>query len=83
MPRINLLPWREAERKKRQQDFMVALGGAVMAAVAVIGLTWFMFEQMIDGLGRQFYSQQFSVQWQPREQEDGSRLGLVVRSDLD
>ena len=49
MPRINLLPWREAERKKRQQDFMVALGGAVMAAVGVIGLTWFMFEQMIDG----------------------------------
>lgn len=49
MPRINLLPWREAERKKRQQDFMVALGGAVMAAAAVVGLTWFMFVQMIDG----------------------------------
>lgn len=48
MPRINLLPWREAERKKRQQDFMVALAGAVIAAGAVVGLTWFMFEQMID-----------------------------------
>jgi len=48
MPRINLLPWREAERKKRQQDFMVALAGAVIVAGAVVGLTWFMFEQMID-----------------------------------
>ena len=48
MPRINLLPWREAERKKRQQDFMVALAGAVIAAGAVVGLTWFAFVQMID-----------------------------------
>ncbi len=48
MPRINLLPWREAERKKRQQDFMVALGGAVAVAAAVVGLTWFAFVQMID-----------------------------------
>jgi protocatechuate 3,4-dioxygenase beta subunit len=28
MPRINLLPWREDERKKRQRDFMISLGGA-------------------------------------------------------
>ena len=48
MPRINLLPWREAERKKRQQDFMVALAGAVIVACAVVGLTWFAFVQMID-----------------------------------
>ena len=48
MPRINLLPWREAERKKRQQDFMVALAGSVIAAAAVVGLTWFAFVQMID-----------------------------------
>jgi len=49
MPRINLLPWREAERKKRQQDFMVALAGAVIVAAGVVGLTWLMFDQMIDG----------------------------------
>lgn len=48
MPRINLLPWREEERKKRQQDFMVAMAGAVVAAIAVVGLTWFAFERMID-----------------------------------
>ena len=48
MPRINLLPWREAERKKRQRDFGVAMAGGVVAAVAGILLTMFVFSQMID-----------------------------------
>ena len=30
MPTINLLPWREDLRRKRKQDFLVALLGAVM-----------------------------------------------------
>lgn len=33
MPRINLLPWREQERKVRRREFMVAAGGAIFAAV--------------------------------------------------
>ena len=49
MPSINLLPWREAERKKRQRDFGVALGGAVIAAFAVIMLTMLAYSQMIAG----------------------------------
>jgi type IV pilus assembly protein PilN len=36
MPRINLLPWREGERKVRRREFMVALGGAAFAAVMVV-----------------------------------------------
>lgn len=32
MPRINLLPWRAEERKKRKLEFLVALGGATLAA---------------------------------------------------
>ena len=48
MPRINLLPWREEERKKRQRDFMVAMAGAVVAAIVVLGATMFFFSQMID-----------------------------------
>ena len=48
MPRINLLPWREEERKKRQRDFGVALaGGVVVAIVCVLG-TLFVYTQMID-----------------------------------
>ena len=47
MPAINLLPWREAERKKRQRDFGVAMGGAVVVGIAVIMLTMLAFSQMI------------------------------------
>ena len=46
MPRINLLPWREEERRKRQRDFGVALAGGVIAAVAVVLLTVLAFNQM-------------------------------------
>lgn len=49
MPSINLLPWREAERKKRQRDFGVATGGAVIAGVAVVMLALLAYSQMIDG----------------------------------
>ena len=49
MPRINLLPWREEERKKRQRDFGVAAAGAVVAGIAVIIATIFTYGQMIDG----------------------------------
>jgi type IV pilus assembly protein PilN len=48
MPRINLLPWREEERKKRQRDFGVAMAaGVVVAIVCVLG-TLFVYSQMID-----------------------------------
>jgi type IV pilus assembly protein PilN len=36
MPRINLLPWREQERKIRRREFMVAAGAAMIAAVIFI-----------------------------------------------
>ena len=47
MPSINLLPWREEERKKRQRDFGVATGGAAVAGIAVVMLTFFAYSQMI------------------------------------
>ncbi|MCI0516231.1 MAG: PilN domain-containing protein [Woeseiaceae bacterium] len=48
MPRINLLPWREEDRKRRQREFLVAMGGALVAGVVVVGLVIFAFSQMID-----------------------------------
>ena len=48
MPSINLLPWREAERQKRQRDFMVALAGSFVAGVVVVGLVIFAYNGMID-----------------------------------
>ena len=47
MPRINLLPWREEERKKRQRDFGVAMAGGVVAAIAVVLATMFFYSQLI------------------------------------
>ena len=32
MPRINLLPWRDAQRRERKLAFLVALGVAALAA---------------------------------------------------
>src|SRR5262245_45363933 len=37
MPRINLLPWREAERKRKRQEFIVGMAGAVVIAL-LLGL---------------------------------------------
>jgi len=36
MPRINLLPWREQERKIRRREFMVAAAAAVFASIIFI-----------------------------------------------
>ncbi|MBT3047117.1 MAG: PilN domain-containing protein [Candidatus Thiodiazotropha sp.] len=39
MARINLLPWREAERKERQKEFgLMVLAGALLAAFVVFGI---------------------------------------------
>ena len=48
MPRINLLPWREEERKKRQRDFGVAMAGGVVAAIVCVLAVVFVYAQMID-----------------------------------
>ena len=52
MPRINLLPWREEERKKRQRDFGMAMGGAVLAGIAIIMLTMLAYSTMISSQER-------------------------------
>ena len=48
MPRINLLPWREQERKVRRREFMVAAGGAVFAAVVFVGGGKLVYSSWID-----------------------------------
>jgi len=49
MPRINLLPWRDEERKERKLAFFVAIGGATVGALAVAGVGFVMLNSMIDG----------------------------------
>jgi type IV pilus assembly protein PilN len=47
MPRINLLPWREAQRKERKLAFGVAMGGALVAACVTAFAAYLMFGSMI------------------------------------
>ena len=47
MPRINLLPWREQQRKERKLAFFVAPGGAALAALLVAFAGFLMFKSMI------------------------------------
>ncbi|HVH83736.1 MAG TPA: PilN domain-containing protein, partial [Steroidobacteraceae bacterium] len=52
MPRINLLPWREGQRKERKVAFLVALGVAVLAAMVTTFAFYLMFDSMIAGQQR-------------------------------
>lgn len=48
MPRINLLPWREQERKVRRREFMVAALGAVIAAGIFVVVGKLMYSSWTD-----------------------------------
>lgn len=52
MPRINLLPWREEERKERKVRFMVALGAAALAACFMTFAIYLLYGSMIDAQER-------------------------------
>jgi len=47
MPRINLLPWRDEERKERKLKFLVALGGALIAACLTAFIGYLMMDSMV------------------------------------
>ena len=48
MPRINLLPWRETQRKDRRIKFLVSLGGAAVAALVATFAGYLLFDSMIN-----------------------------------
>ncbi|MFZ0257673.1 MAG: PilN domain-containing protein [Gammaproteobacteria bacterium] len=48
MPHINLLPWREELRKRRQKDFGIAALGAILITVGVLVLVHMQFNSVID-----------------------------------
>jgi type IV pilus assembly protein PilN len=47
MPRINLLPWRDEERKERKLKFLVALGGAAIAAFLTAFVGFLLMDSMV------------------------------------
>src|SRR6202049_3727404 len=48
MPRINLLPWREGERKERKLAFLVALGVAALPAGVASFAAYLLYGSMIE-----------------------------------
>jgi type IV pilus assembly protein PilN len=48
MPRINLLPWRETQRKDRRIKFLVSLGGAAVAALVATFAGYLLIDSMIN-----------------------------------
>ena len=48
MPRINLLPWREGQRKDRKLAFLVALGVAAIAAGVASFAAYLLYGSMIE-----------------------------------
>jgi type IV pilus assembly protein PilN len=48
MPRINLLPWREQQRRERKTNFLIALGGAAATAALVAFIVYLLLGAMID-----------------------------------
>ena len=52
MPRINLLPWRDEQRRERQLQFLIALGAAALVACLLAFLGYLMFSSMIDSQQR-------------------------------
>jgi type IV pilus assembly protein PilN len=56
MPRINLLPWREAERKRKRQEFGVgAVAALVGAAVVYFAVNWQMQSAIDEQQARNSY----------------------------
>jgi type IV pilus assembly protein PilN len=48
MPRINLLPWRDQQRRERKLAFFIALGGAAAVAAVVAFIAYLLLGSMID-----------------------------------
>lgn len=86
MTTINLLPWREALRKERQQRFMLALGSGVGVAVAALGLVHLQVANKIDfqNSRNQFMQQQIErVEKQIKEIEklEAEKKRLLARME--
>ena len=87
MARINLLPWREAERKKRQQEFgLMVLGAVLLTGLAVFGIHM-QFQSMIQAQNQRnefLRSEIQKVEQEIREIEDLDRTkqNLLARMNV-
>ena len=70
MPRINLLPWREQERKERKLKFFVWLGGAAVGAGVVAFACFLMFKSNISAQEQRNDRLRFEIKTVDRQIEE-------------
>ena len=74
MPRINLLPWREGQRKERKLAFLVALGVAVLAAMVTTFAAYLLVDAMIGGQQRRNQSLRAQIKLLDKQIEEINSL---------
>jgi type IV pilus assembly protein PilN len=87
MARINLLPWREAERKRRQRDFAAIMGAALAAAALVAFGVHLQMEAMIAGqqARNQYLQSQIAaldVQIKKIQDLEATKANLIARMNV-
>ena len=87
MARINLLPWRNELRKKRQKEFAYLAVGAAVAMLTVIGgVHWFNEERIAFQKQRNEYLEQKTVELDARikaiKNLDEQRKNLLARMEI-
>jgi type IV pilus assembly protein PilN len=74
MPRINLLPWREQQRKDRKLAFTVGILGALIGAGVVSFIGYLYFGSLIEGQQRRNNRLRTEITTLDREIEEINRL---------
>src|SRR5882762_2583201 len=78
MPRINLLPWREGERKERKLAFLVALGVAALAAGVASFAAYLLYGSMIES--QEHRNQQLRVEIKTLDKQSKEIIEKLQRS---
>ena len=87
MPRINLLPWREAQRKDRKLAFLVALGVAALAAGVTAFAAFLLYGSMIEGQQRRNNELRVAIKTLDKEIEEinsleSAKQKFIARMDI-
>jgi type IV pilus assembly protein PilN len=87
MAKINLLPWRAARRKQRQQEFLTLLGFAAVAAIVISLLIVMYYNGQIDGqtARNQYLTDQIAIvdkQIDEIKELDKKKEGLLRRKKV-
>ena len=87
MAKINLLPWRETERKEKQQEFLVMLGAGAMVAVLLMVAVHIQIASQINGQERRnkLITNEIKIldeKIQEIKKLDATRRALIDRMDV-